>query len=319
MKSIAILISSLFLFAACSGCTPIAAYQAVSSQDTTPPLILSCSATGVREITITCSEAAEADADTFSLGEDITLEGIIVTDETIRLTTAEELIPGGVYELTGRICDTAGNSSMAYLSVYGWNPSPPGMIINEFTTKGSKRHPDAVELYVTSAGNTAGVCLFDGTAGDFRQKCILPALEVTKGEYLIIHCTDTPEAFDAERQFSMEEPVGLSGNNGVLSLYTSCSGNLMDAVVYSNRFSDSDEKYQGFGSTLMLEKVKYLVGEGAWGSLKPEGAVRSTKTTATRSACRASVPKDTDSAADWHTVPTSGSTFGEVNSDEVYE
>ena len=65
-----------------------------------------------------------------------------------------------------------------------------------------------------------------------------------------------------------------------------------------------------------------LVAHGGWSisgqSVCPEDAVNPDGSTGTRSICRASVPSDTDTASDWHIVPTRGSTFGEENSDQVY-
>jgi hypothetical protein len=93
-------------------------------------------------------------------------------------------------------------------------------------------------------------------------------------------------------------------------------------VLYSKRSSASDTLYRGFGSGETLERVEELAREGGWAAraetVRPEDAVNPEESTATRSLCRGSASADTDRAADWHTVPTRGSTFGAENSDEVY-
>jgi hypothetical protein len=114
-------------------------------------------------------------------------------------------------------------------------------------------------------------------------------------------------------------------------------------VLYSNRTSDSDEKYGGFGTLDSWERAQELVADGGWiisgQQVRPEDAVSPEGSTGTRSLCRSgasadsavsadsssadtagltTLPVDTDSAADWHIVPTLGFTFGEENSDEIY-
>ncbi|HAK47482.1 MAG TPA: hypothetical protein DCO79_16375, partial [Spirochaeta sp.] len=101
-------------------------------------------------------------------------------------------------------------------------------------------------------------------------------------------------------------------------------GKLIDAVLYSNRTSSSDENYDGFGSSRMLDKAVQIVTEGGWtasgdeGKPRPEDGINPDDSTATRSICRSSEPVDSDSKTDWHIVPTSNSTFGEINTDDEY-
>jgi len=72
----------------------------------------------------------------------------------------------------------------------------------------------------------------------------------------------------------------------------------------------------------MLNKVRELVAGGGWKTAAdepyPQDGVNSGAATSTRSICRDSSSRDTDAAADWHIVPTKKSSFGTVNSDEVY-
>jgi hypothetical protein len=92
--------------------------------------------------------------------------------------------------------------------------------------------------------------------------------------------------------------------------------------MYSNRTSQSDERYRGFGSQEMLARAEELVGDGGWrpagARVLPEDGVSPEQSTATRSLCRSSGSADTDQAQDWHVVPTRQASFGLENSDEVY-
>ncbi len=305
-----------------AGCTPIEAYQAIGSTDRTPPIVTGGFATSERSIKIICNETVRIQNETFGLSEGLMITDISVSENSILIETENPLVPGSEYILEGVLSDLSGNTALLTMAVYGWNPDPPVLIINEFTTKGSKRHPDAIELLVIEDGNMAGLTLYDGISDDYRQRCIFPPLEVHTGEYVIIHCSDIPESFESipeDHQFSMGESIGLSGNNGAISLYTSAHGEVLDAVIYSNRSSDSDTDYLGFGSRSLMFKVHQLHAVGIWDSLTPEGAVRTDSMTATRSACRNDPYKDTDSSRDWHTVPTSSSSFGEDNCNEIYQ
>ena len=93
-------------------------------------------------------------------------------------------------------------------------------------------------------------------------------------------------------------------------------------MLYSNRTSQSDEGYRGFGSAEMETRAEEIVSAGGWKAagprVTPEDAVSPEGSTGTRSLCRSSVSMDTDQAEDWHIVPTRKATFGAENCDEVY-
>jgi hypothetical protein len=212
-------------------------------------------------------------------------------------------------------------------------------LINEFTTQGSDTHPDLVELFAAGGGSMAGLVLYQGTAGSWDDRLVFPAFAVRAGEFVLVHFK--PQGLPEERDeagdpalsggldasasaydFWVPGGTGLSGNNGVLSLYDRPGGELQDAVLYSNRSSASDALYRGFGSAATLARAEELASQGGWIAaeerIRPEDAVNPEGSTATRSLCRGSDSLDSDTAADWHIVPTRGFTFGGVNSDERY-
>nr|MBC8452452.1 hypothetical protein [Spirochaetota bacterium] len=92
--------------------------------------------------------------------------------------------------------------------------------------------------------------------------------------------------------------------------------------LYSNRTSDSDTNYKGFGSRALLDRVVMLADQKGWNSsgldITPEDGINPDDSTATRSMCRISPDTDTDSREDWYIVPTGKSTFGETNFEGVY-
>jgi hypothetical protein len=248
--------------------------------------------------------------------------------------------------------DEAKNSLHFLARFYGFNGDVPDLLINEFTTRGTGNHPDAVELYVVRGGNMGGVVLYEGTPGNCDDRLVFPAFEVASGDFLVVHfkpegiageidettATDLSGGLDASDRaydFWVPEGAGISGNNGVVSCYDRPGGLVLDGVLYSNRSSASDEKYWGFGTRDSWERAQELAADGGWlitgARVRPEDAVDPEGSTGTRSICRSPAavpaesatgndppPLDTDSAADWYIVPTLGFTFGEENSDEIY-
>ena len=264
---------------------------------------------------------------------------VTVTGSSVQIQTTAPQVPGKEYSLDLRAVDKSGNSQQLLVRCYGFNPDIPRLLINEFTPQGSSTHPDLVELRVMEEGNLAGVCLYEGTCTNWSQRIVLPECSVNSGEYLLIHFkpqgipdevneTDNTavsgglDSHPGARDFWVEGGTGLSGNNGVIALYSNPFGDVLDAVVYSNRTSASDTDYRGFGSTAVLDRVDTMAEANAWLGedelLRPEDCVNPEDSTATRSICRLSSAEDTDCSADWHIVPTSTCTFGDINSDEIY-
>jgi hypothetical protein len=263
-----------------------------------------------------------------------------VRAEANRLSlTCPGQIPGQRYLLELEVADARGNLLELAVEMYGCNPEAPILLINEFTTQGSDTHPDLVELVAVGGGDMAGVALYQGTAGSWDDRLVFPGFRVQAGEYLLVHFK--PQGIPEERNEAGDPALsggldacgtaydfwvpgggGLSGNNGVLSLYDRPGGSLLDGVLYSNRSSTSDALYRGFGSAATLARAEELFREGGWrGSeeaIRPEDAVNPAGSTATRSLCRSSDSQDSDGAGDWHVVPTRGSTFGTANSDARY-
>jgi hypothetical protein len=322
----------------CTCCGPFSDVREHLDPDLRPPLLL-----GVRTVS---EEHLELlfDEPPFCRVEEIAIDpplGVVSAwSEGCHLVVqVDSQLPGAPYRIEALVEDETGNGLHFMAVFYGFNGQLPGLLINEFTTRGTGNHPDAVELKVTEEGNMAGVVLYGGTPGSHDGNLVFPAFPVSAGDYLIVHFKPQglPEevneteardlsggldASDRAYDFWIPEGTGLSGNNGVVSLYTRPGGEILDGVLYSNRSSGSDERYSGFGTRDSLDRALELAADGGWAvseaGIRPEDAVSPEGSTGTRSICRASCPADTDSAADWHIVPTRGSTFGRENSDEVY-
>ena len=258
----------------------------------------------------------------------------------VTVITVTRQIPGQPYVLETEALDTRGNSCSFLAEFYGFNDSVPVLRINELSPRGSTAHPDLTEIAVLSDGNMGGVVLYNGTPGSYDSRLVFPAFAVRRGSFLVIHWkpsgsagevneTTDPAASsgldvrDTAWDFWMPGSTGLGGNNGVVSLYSRPGGVCLDGVLYSNRTSQSDQRYRGFGSDAMLGRAEETVAAGGWKAagarVSPEDAVSPEGSTATRSLSRSAASGDTDTAADWHIVPTGKATFGAVNVDDVYK
>ena len=321
-------------------CGPIPNLRAILADDLTPPTLISLDTDAPNELTLVFLEPATPISGTFSLIPNIPLLNTTCTDNRLKVSFVSDLVPGLEYHLSGVVNDESGNRMKFITYFYGFNPNVPGLLINEFTVRGSSTRPDLVEVYVTSAGNMAGVCIYDGSPANWSDRYIFPALEVLKDDYLLVHfkpqgieeevdetgsktqsggLNSHPDAWD----LWVADGDGLSGNNGVVSVYRSAHSEIIDCVIYSNRTSESDENYRGFGTRNVLERAEEVWENGGWISsdseISPEDATNPDGSTTTRSICRDSNSTDTDTKSDWHIVPTRGSTFGTENIDDVHE
>ena len=321
-------------------CGPIPDYRTLAETDIQPPVFLGIKNEQSDKIILLFNEPAEKASERIILEPELEISSTETSNNSLIIILKNHQSAGTKYHIEAAVKDIKGNSLNFITSFYGYNSELPTLIINEFITRGSGKHPDLVELFIQERGNMAGICLFEGTSNNWTHQFIFPSIEVDAGSYILIHFKpqgileeinesddlaesggydSSPDAWD----FWIEGGKGISGNNGVISIYCSPYGELLDGVLYSNRTSSSDENYRGFGTKKVMERADQLFEDGGWlissEQIAPEDAISPEGSTSTRSICRSSTPEDSDSTADWHIVPTSGSTFGEINIDEVYE
>ncbi len=320
-----------------TGCGPLEDLRERLEPDLKPPVLLSLRARGL-SLELDFDEPPVCGPEQVRAVPALQFSEVLAEANRLCLSCLAQA-PGQRYLLEIEVADARGNLLELAVELYGYNPSAPRLLINEFTTQGSDTHPDVVELFAASGGNMAGVVLYQGAASSWDDRLVFPAFEVRAGEYLLVHFKPQglPEELDepgypalsggldaspVAYDFWVPGGTGLSGNNGALSLYDRPGGELRDGVLYSNRTSASDSLYRGFGSAATLARAEELVRQGGWiateQAIRPEDAVNPEAGTATRSLCRGSDSQDSDTTADWHIVPTRGFTFGTVNSDERY-
>ena len=323
----------------CLSCTEISMKEDENSINVIPPKITDLRIINSDSVEFDFSGNIQPLEKVFNISPDLGIESMELIKSTLKITFSASQNPGEEYFIKGAVRDKQGNSLTFCAEFYGFNPFIPDLLLNEVTPQGSSSHPDLVELYILENGNMAGVTFFEGTKEDYEDKYIFPPIEVLSGDYILIHTkpegipdeineTDDKSAsggIDAsDSAYDIWPPgfSGLSGNNGVLSVYSGPGGSLIDAFLYSNRTSLSDEKYRGFGSLSVMKRMDYMAAEEGWifsgDQISPEDCVNPDPSTATRSICRSSSSSDSNSKSDWHTVPTSMYSFGSVNTDDIY-
>ena len=101
---------------------------------------------------------------------------------------------GVKYEIFGTVEDKVGNSLTFCVPFIGFNPSVPKMIITEAQIKYAKAtvagnvlyRTEFIELMALEDGNLAGIEIISACDGE-KGKFILPAIDVKKGEIILVH------------------------------------------------------------------------------------------------------------------------------------
>lgn len=308
------LLCSLIMLILLVGCgceqSPASLHNLFTQTDSTPPKLLQYEAISSKVVLLTFDEPLD-DSSVSIVCNTREPSSVSISSETLTICLEEELVLGQGVPLQGRVSDMRGNSLRFSLTLWARNQNPPTLLINEFTTKGSETNPDRVELLVTSRGNLAGITLYAGRDGVYSDRYIFADRMVERGAYLVVHFS---KGTQEENVLASELQAGLGSNNGCLSLARSpeWESPLLDAVVWGNHTTTT---HDGFGSEDLATNVSFLAQCNQWNSLKSEGSIDSTQSTATRSFCREG-GKDTNSKEDWYICATKEATFGSENSDK---
>ena len=327
-----------FFLISLTGCGPVPDPRSSQNADLCPPQVQLVQAVDATQIAVEFDEEASlVDGKTRI---DPPLAVVRSSGPAKQVTIdADPQSPGLHYQLEASAADARGNVATFQADFWGFNARVPRLLINELTPRGSGNHPDLVELKALTDGDMGGVVFCVGTQGNYQQRLVFPSFAIHKGAFILVHCRPTGDPVEVNETDNLSASggqdasqtavdvwlaggTGLPGNNGALTLYDRPGGAILDAILYSNRTATSDELYRGFGSDQMLGWAEELAGQGAWTAaaqkVSPEDAVSPEGSTATRSLGRSSASTDTNTAADWHIVPTRASSFGSENSDEVY-
>ena len=249
------------------------------------------------------------DEDVFALEGSFAGMEVRPDGNVLYVDSGRKIEAGTSVTICGSVRDICGNSVTFRVLVWGVNPCPAVLKINEFTTKGSKTQPDRTELKVVRSGNTAGIVLYDGIPGDYRSMIVLPSYEVSGESFITVWwCDDLPSGVIVRdgNNINLAAGGGLSENNGIMCLATSPAQGaaVTDCVVWT---SGESSQYGGFGTKEVLDRVNTAL-ENMWWSGEP---VLSLWSTSTRSMAL-------DANGTWYTTVQGGLSFGAANLSEAY-
>ena len=281
-------------------------------KDSTPPKLLSAKAIDTATIKVQFSEEVRSTSVRLEVNGVRNTNYLCVRDTLMLYLTSPMEIASST-RLEGRVEDPWGNSTSFAIDVWAYNPNRAGVLINEFSTKGSATNPDRVELRITKAGNLAGITISNGVGAYAKDRCILGNKQVYAGDFIVVAFQQGEKTLD----HTSEQLGGLSSNNGCITVTESpdWESPILDAVLYSNKTTSTNG---GFGSREVEESARLLYQGRHWDSPLAEKAIDSTDSTATRTLCRSNY-NDTNSEQDWYVCDTRGASFGGENSESHYQ
>ena len=197
------------------------------------------------------------------------------------------------YEIFGTVEDKAGNSLTFCVPFIGYNPSVPKMIITEAQIKCAKAtvsgnvlyRTEFIELMALEDGNLAGIEIISACDGE-KGKFVLPAVEVKKGEIILVHprtketgCINeqgddlnlaiAPFSKDGVRDlWSENENSRYNDSTDVIYLFNTVNNSVMDGFVYA---AENLTEWK----TEVSETVDLLFDEGIFKSKDISAAVLS--------------------------------------------
>lgn len=301
-----IIFAALLLFVSCSE-SPSSKelVNALTLSDSKPPVLLEVISDSDKTVRLVFSEKVVPFADSFGSYNAEEDENCII------ITLNKFLAPGKSSTVNARVKDLAGNTTQVNVTVWGYNPNPAEVLINEFTTRGSDSSPDRLELAVLKAGNLAGFTIYAGTPESYDAKFIFPDVDVDEGDFVVLYWA--PSAPSQPKMYASGSTAKPGSNNGafVLAKSPSQGSEVLDAVLYS---SFESSQYEGWGTKNALLRATWVTDHKLWDS----DAINCSASTATRSVSRLIDLKDTDTCSDWYVTVTSGATFGSANTSAPY-
>ncbi|MBE6349919.1 MAG: hypothetical protein E7062_04105 [Spirochaetaceae bacterium] len=284
------------------------------------------------------SDATSKKSETRPFSEDVNAELVY----NLEITFDKNTICGKNYVLSGNAEDLQGNSLLFEIAFTGFNNRIPKIILSEIRSTYTKPKYEFIELFVLTDGNLAGMELlsaYDGVEANY----IFPAVEVKKGEYIVLHmrndgdgcidelddnlnCSTYSESVENVRDLWISNTSARIGNSDVILLKNRKDGQIIDGVLFSQSEST------GWQKELQAEYAQMLFQSGIW----KEGsdvtcAANSDGVTVTRTLSRQNIsslyenfthatlsyPFSVDKS-EWFVVATSNVSMGKENSSKPY-
>jgi len=314
----------------CTGCSCATdgaeAAERILGKSSEAPVFISCKAVSETEIDFEFSLPVKVKSLHFS--PEIQPDAI-ENGSTVRVSYNGGLKPGERVTVDLLAEDDNGNTLNVLVPFRSRNDKMPSLLITEIRTEYSKPKCEFIELKTLEAGNIGALRVF--VAGNYKAPLIyeFPPIEVAKGEYITLHLRTTEESNRDELGRSLDESGGADSSPSARDIWIPGNSELLhktdavylldqdDSVVDAVMFSESADPL--WKKVYFAEAAEFLYNAAAWKSpdneiCDPSKAVRSARTTTSRTICRdESLLKNSGTAADWYITVTSGATPGKPN------
>ncbi|MDR2434809.1 MAG: hypothetical protein LBD47_09610 [Treponema sp.] len=294
------------------------------------PVFLACKAASETEIDFQFSRPVKVVSLRFSpsLAFDSVENG-----STVKVNIEGNTTPGERFTADLLVEYEKGNTINVLTPLRTRNNRVPALRINEVRTEYSKPKVEFIELKILEAGNLGALRVY--AAGNYKNPLIyeFASVEVTKGEYVVLHLRTTEETNRDEYGKNLGESGGSEADAGARDFWVPGTAKLLhktdaiyivdqdDRVIDAVMLAENPDPW--WGKEYFAEAADLLFKQGAWKSAEgkiagPADSVNAGATTATRSICRDETKEDTNTAADWYITASSNATPGKQNSIKRY-
>ncbi|AEJ20181.1 hypothetical protein [Gracilinema caldarium] len=313
-------------------CKPEVVLENVISFDTTMPVFLAVKALSSTQIAFDFSVPVTASSVHFDPPVEIDhIEG----GQRLIVTVKSPLPEGYPFVAELLVADEKKNTLSVLTPFRARNDRLPSLRINEVRTEYSKPKVEYIELYIGSAGNLGALSVITALNGVGKPIYEFPPVEVTQGEYIVLHLRTIEEGCRDELDDDLSRSAGTETSPQVRDLWiqgneerlrktdgialVNQDNDILDAVFFSEYTSGDWLKQE------LIQFSTFLAGPKAWikkdgqpGTLLPQDSCGSSTTTTTRTICRDELMVDSNSARDWYVTVTGGATPGFPNRSDRY-
>jgi len=315
-----------------SSCKPEVVLENIISFDTTMPVFSGVKALSSTQVAFDFSVPVTASSVHFDPPVEIDhIEG----GQRLIVTVKNPLPEGYPFVADLLVADEKGNTLSVLSPFRARNDRLPAVRINEIRTEYSKPKVEFVELYISSSGNLGALQVITALNGVEKPIYEFPPVEVTRGEYVLLHLRTIEEGCQDELDSNLARSAGTETSPLVRDLWIGGSeerlrksdgialvnqdGGILDAVLFSEYTSGDWLKQELLKfSTFLASSEAWIKSDGQIGTILPQDACGSAATTTTRTICRDESVADSNRARDWYVTVTSGATPGLPNRTERY-
>jgi hypothetical protein len=219
------------------------------------------------------------------------------------------------------------------------NNRMPSLVINEICTESASstagKKEEFIEFKVKTAGNLGAMRVVINSNSNAAKKTVyeFSPVEVKKDEYLTLHLRTYNQSSKDEYTDNLNESAGVTASPTGRDFWIPGEAKILHktAMIYvmdqDDRIIDavilSENPDSWWTKDYFAETAEFLFNRGAWKSpdgkvCRPQDAVISAKTTATRTICRDETVEDSNTAKDWYITDTSKATPGKQNDPKRY-